>query len=84
MKKEIIEYMTKEREKLVRGEVDELDLEGVCPRYIGEVFGRLDSLDLNGWEGDYWANAEGGFCVSGCMWDGSATITLEEKDEEEL
>ena len=78
--------MEQEREKLVSGEVDKLRLEGVCPSYVESVFGDFeDSLDLNGWQGDYWAKTDDGFTVSGCMYYGTATITItEEEDEEEL
>lgn len=81
MEETIKKYMKQEREKLVRGEVDKLRLEGVCPSYVVSVFGGFeDSLDLNGWQGDYWGETDEGFTVTGCMYYGTATITITEEE----
>lgn len=80
MEDKIKKYMNKEKDKLVSGKVSELNLQGVCPLYIESVFGDFeDTLDLNGYEGDYWGSTEDGFTVSGCMYRGTATISLEEE-----
>lgn len=80
MENKIKEYMTEQRDRLVSGEVDSLELEGVCPSYVESVFGDFEgTLDLNGWQGDYWAKTDDGFTVEGCMYYGTATITLEEE-----
>lgn len=79
MREIIKEYLKKEEEKLINGEVDSLELEGVCPSSLESVFGDFEEpLELNGWQCDYWGKTEYGFYIGGSMYYGTATVTLEE------
>lgn len=71
MQEQIREYIRENIKELKSGE--SVDLKGVYPKIIEDVIGTLEGLDLNGWEGDYWAsNSE--YEVSGCMYYGTAEI----------
>ncbi|XZN14464.1 hypothetical protein ACSW9O_15465 (plasmid) [Clostridium perfringens] len=74
-KEEIIKYIESEKEKLDKGEVENINLKFVNPSLIEEVFGDMENLELNGWESDYWFNNDK-YRVFGCMYYGTANISL--------
>ncbi|HSQ89789.1 hypothetical protein [Romboutsia sp.] len=75
MASRIKEYIEKEVKGLTKSG-DSVSLKGVYPSAIEDVVGDfVDSLDLNGWQGDYWAESDE-YKISGCMYYGTCTITL--------
>lgn len=81
MRDKIIEYIEDEKRMLDMGETSEIRLKGVSPSMIEEVFGDFDcdSLDFNGWQGDYWGNV-GNYQVFGTMYYGTAEIRFKEQE----
>lgn len=73
MKKQIIEYIEKEKEKLDSGEVKEIRLKNVYPSLLEEVFGDFEDFDINGWQGDYWCTKDE-YKIFGTMYYGTAEI----------
>lgn len=73
MKKQIIEYVRKEKEKLDSGEVKEIRLKNVYPSLLEEVFGDFEDFDINGWQGDYWCTKDE-YKIFGTMYYGTAEI----------
>lgn len=73
-------YVNEEKSKLDKKEITSINLRNVNMSLIKEIFGAKDNLDLNGWQGDYWFNTEDGYFVSGCMYDGTATISIDEEE----
>ena len=73
MKKQIIEYARKEKEKLDSGEAKEIRLKNVYPSLLEEVFGDFEDFDINGWQGDYWCTKDE-YKIFGTMYYGTAEI----------
>ena len=73
MKKQIIEYIEKEKEKLDSGEAKEIKLKNVYPSLLEEVFGDFEDFDINGWQGDYWCTKDE-YKIFGTMYYGTAEI----------
>ena len=73
MKKQIIEYVRKEKEKLDSGEVKEIRLKNVYPSLLEEVFGDFEDFDIYGWQGDYWCTKDE-YKIFGTMYYGTAEI----------
>lgn len=73
MKKQIIEYVRKEKEKLDSGEVKEIRLKNVYPSLLEEVFGDFEDFDINGWQSDYWCTKDE-YKIFGTMYYGTAEI----------
>lgn len=82
-RREILNYMKEQKHLLDTGSVDKINLKFVCPRLIDEIFGGIEGFDINGWEGDYWGVSDNKYSVFGCMYDGTATISFEESEDEE-
>lgn len=79
MKEQIIQYIVDEFAKLKRGQATTIDLVNVSPKIIEEATGlSLIIEEQNGWQGDYWGKIED-YEVSGCMYDGTASISIPEE-----
>jgi hypothetical protein len=75
MEDKIKEYIKSEISKL-SDNVKSVKLKGVYPDVLEEVLGGFtNEMETNGWQVDYWVNA-GKYSVSGCMYYGTATISL--------
>lgn len=71
-------YIKTELEKLNNGEVHSIKLKNVSLEKLEEYLDYdHDTLDLNGWQGDYWCS-NGKYIIDGCMYDASVCITLKE------
>lgn len=87
MTKEIEERIKDELKKLLNGEVEKVEVSGICPNAIVNIFSDAgadvsDDLDTNGWEYDYWIKATYNgkkYTIDGGGYYGH--VTIEESDE---
>ena len=73
MKKQIIEYVRKEKEKLDSGEEKKIRLKNVYPSLLEEVFGDFEDFDIYGLQCDYWCTKDE-YNIFGTMYYGTAEI----------
>lgn len=78
MEEQIREYVKTELAKL-GGDVTSIDLKGVTVDILSNLIKGWDwsEADTNGWQVDYWLTTDK-YDVSGCMYYGTATISLKE------
>ncbi|PTU25839.1 hypothetical protein DA469_21665 [Bacillus subtilis] len=77
MKEQVKEYVKQELDKLLNGEVKEINLSGVYPQALYEILGdfEISEMETNGWQVDYWITTEK-YEIEGSMFYGNAKITL--------
>lgn len=83
MENQIREYVKKELAKL-DGDVKSIKLTGVTASILSDLIEGWDwsEADTNGWQVDYWLTTDK-YDISGCMYDGTATITLLGEDDDD-
>ncbi|UGO46131.1 hypothetical protein PQE74_gp048 [Bacillus phage vB_BanS_Chewbecca] len=81
MENQIREYVKTELTKL-GGDVTSIKLTGVSASILSDLIEGWDwsEADTNGWQVDYWLKTDK-YDIEGCMYDGTATITLLGEDE---
>jgi len=78
MEEQIKAYVRAELNKLSNG-VKAVNLTGVYPSILDIIIEGFDwsEAETNGWQVDYWLTTDK-YDVSGCMYYGTATISLKE------